>query len=539
MFADLVLFNGKIVTVDENETIAEAVAVKDGRIVAVGADSEVLRIKGAATNSIDLKGKTVVPGFIDSHCHMISTGLGNAAGNLDLSEEGGVQSISDLKSKIRERASKIPKGSWIVGIKEDDQKLSEKRHPTRWELDEAAPEHPVIVSTVGGHFSIVNSYSLKLAGVDKNTPDPEGGVFDRDPSTCELTGGVHEKARELFMPEGMLGKSLAREEAAAGVKSILEYNAAAGLTCVYDMAGGPEIRTVLDLMNDGKLPIRVRVDVPVELFPEMNRLGIIQGLGNDWVRICGLKMFLDGAISARTAAVSEPYLNRREYYGVFSITREAARKYVSEAFREGVRLSIHANGDRAIEMCLDLIEEAKLSYDRPDLRDRIIHCTVVNREIVDRIKKLRILPTIFGAYAYYHGDKLIPAFGVERLERMFAARWFLEAGIKVAAHSDHSASPFSPLMGIHSLVNRVTKSGNPAGVSQRITVMDALKLYTINAAYQSFDEGRLGSIEVGKLADMVVLGKDLLTEPEDSIKDIPIDMTIVDGRIVYIKSSLY
>lgn len=538
MFADLILFNGKIVTVDERDTIAEAVAVKDGRIATVGVNSEVLRMKGTATDTIDLKGRTVVPGFIDSHCHMISTGLGNVAGNLDLSEESGVHSIADLKFKIKERASKTPRGEWIVGVKEDDQKLSERRHPTRWELDEAAPEHPVIVSTVGGHFSVVNSYALKLAGVDKNTPNPEGGVFDRDPITGELTGGVHEKARELFLPEGMFGKTLTREDAAAGAKKILEENAAAGLTCVYDMAGGPEIRAVLDLMNRGELPIRVRIDVPIELFPELNKLGVIQGIGNEWVKICGLKTFLDGAISARTAAVSEPYLNRKEFFGVFSTTEEAARSSILEVCREGYRISIHANGDRAIDLCLDIMEEVQKKYDRTNLRDRIIHCTVVNQGIVGRVKKLGMLPTIFGAYAYYHGDKLIPAFGEERLERMFAARWFLDAGIRVAAHSDHSASPFSPLMGIHSLVNRISRTGKLVGVSQRITVMEALRLYTINAAYQSFDEDRLGSIEVGKLADMVVLGRDLLTEPEGSIKDIPIDMTIVNGRIVYRRSSL-
>ncbi|MGQ9680886.1 MAG: amidohydrolase [Candidatus Bathyarchaeia archaeon] len=533
MYADLILFNGKIITVDEKETIAEAVAVKDGRIVSVGLNDEVLRMRGAETKTIDLKGKTIVPGFIDSHCHMLSTGLGYVSGNLDLSEEGGVSSIVDLKSKIKERASKTPKGEWIVGVKEDDQKLSEKRHPTRWELDEAAPEHPVIVSTVGGHFSIVNSCALKLAGVDKSTQDPEGGVFDRDPVTGELTGGVHEKAQELFMPEGVFRKGLTREEAATGAKRILEENASAGLTCVYDMAGGPEIRSVLDLMNRGELPIRVRIDAPIELFPELSKIGIIQGIGNEWVKICGLKTFLDGAISARTAAVSEPYLNRKDFYGVFSTTKESARRSILEACKEGYRISIHANGDRAIDMCLDIMEEMHEKYDRMGMRDRIIHCTVVNPRIVERIKRLGVLPTIFGAYAYYHGDKLIPAFGEERLERMFAARWLLDAGIRVAAHSDHSASPFPPLMGIHSLVNRASRTGKPVGASQRIAVIEALKLYTINAAYQSFDEALLGSIEVGKLADLVVLGRDLLTEPKESIKDIPIDMTIVGGKIVY------
>jgi predicted amidohydrolase YtcJ len=214
-------------------------------------------------------------------------------------------------------------------------------------------------------------------------------------------------------------------------------------------------------------------------------------------------------------------------------TREEMRETILKAYRSGYRISAHANGDRAIEMFLDIVEEAQERYPRDDPRNRDIHCTVVNPSIIKRIKELGVLPTIFGAYPYYHGDKILPAFGAERLERMFTARSFIDAGIKVSAHSDHSASPFPPLMGIHSLVNRKTAKGTPIGTSQKITVTEAIRLYTINAAYQSYDEDVMGSIEVGKYADFVVLGKDILTTPPEKIKDIPVDMTVVGGRIVY------
>jgi len=533
MFADIVLLNGKIVTVDDDDSIAEAVAVKFGRILAVGTNEEVRGLVGGETEVIDLEGRTVIPGLIDSHCHMCSTGAGIAMGVLDLSEEAGVRSIADIKAKIAEKARTTPRGEWIVGVKEDDSKLAEKRHPNRWELDEAAPDHPVIISTVGGHFSIANSRAFEMAGVTKETPDPVGGMFERDPETGELTGGLHEKAREVIMPGGYYGREPTREEAAEGARRILMANAAAGLTCVYDMVDSPQIRAVLDLKNRGELPIRVRMDVRIELFPELEKLGIYRGLGDDWARVCGLKMFFDGAISARTAAVSEPYHHRPDFYGVMATTEKIARKTIMEAYGAGYRISAHANGDRAIGMYLDIMEEAQAKYPREDPRNRVIHCTVVNPGLVARIKELGMLPTIFGAYPYYHGDKLIPAFGEERLERMFAARWFLDAGVRVAAHSDHSASPFPPLMGIHSLVNRVTRRGRPIGQSQRISVMEALRLYTINAAYHSFDEDSLGSIEEGKLADMVVLGRDILTAPPETIIDIPVDMTIVGGKIVY------
>jgi predicted amidohydrolase YtcJ len=529
MSADLVLLNGKIVTMSESE-IVDAVAVKFGRILAVGTTDEVRKLVGAETKIVDLMGKTVVPGMIDSHCHMIATGISSMS-DVDLSEEAGVRSIADVKARIAKKAEEIPEGAWITGVREDDSKLLEKRHPTKWELDEAAPDNPVVISTVGGHYYVTNSTAFVRAGVTKDTPDPIGGVFERD-ATGELTGGLHEKALDVVF-SGKASEGLSKAMAAEGAGLILLANAAVGLTCVYEMVDGLQLRAVLDLKNNGGLPIRVRMDVEIGLFPEMNRLGIIQGFGDEWAKICGLKFFFDGAISARTAAVREPYMNRPDYYGVMSTTKEIASETILEAYEAGYRISAHANGERAIEMYLDIMREAQAKYPRNEPRNRIIHCSIITPDLVSKIKKLELLPTIFGPYPYYHGDKLIPAFGEKRLERMFAARSFLDAGIKVAAHSDHDASPFSPLMGIHAMVNRKTKTGKPIGQSQKVSVMEALKLYTVNAAYHSFDEDSLGSIEVGKCADMVVLGKDILTVPPETIIDIPIEMTIVGGRTVY------
>jgi predicted amidohydrolase YtcJ len=372
-----------------------------------------------------------------------------------------------------------------------------------------------------------------MAGITKNTPDPVGGKFERTPNTLELMGGVHEKAVELVIPEEIA--ALNRDEAAKGTNQILKANAAAGLTCIYEMSEGSHIKTILDLKNRGELPIRVRMDISIEFFKELNELGIIQGLGDEWVKICGLKTFFDGAINALTAFVSEPYLHKPDFYGVMSTTKEFLRETILKIYEAGYRISTHVNGDRAINMYLDIIEEVQERYPKDDPRNRIVHCTIVNPELISRIKKLGLIPTIMGAYTYYIGDKLLPAFGEERLDRMFAARWFLDAGIIVAAHSDHPASPFPPLMGIHALVNRTTKGGNPIGQKQKITVMEALKLYTINAAYHSFDEDNLGSIEEGKYADMVILGNDLLSVPIEAILDIQIDMTIIGGKIIYRK----
>jgi len=532
IYADLILKNGKIICLDSQESIYQAIAVKFGKIIAVGSNDDIKKYAGEKTKTIDLLGKTVVPGFIDSHGHFISEGSSKKI-YIDLSEEAGIHSISDIQQILKEKARQKPNGEWIYGYQEDDSKLEERRHPYRTELDEISTNHPIMITTVGGHFWMANSKAFELSNVTKDSPDPEGGKFDRDPTTGELTGGLHEEAYFILKPEGPPQPT--RDQSYKGAKQILNECSSVGLTCVYDLVGRSEIRAALDLKNNQELPIRIRLDVTIELLDELDKLGIYRGLGDNWVRICGIKFFFDGAVSARTAAVSEPYLDKPNFYGVMSTTKEIATGLLTKAYKKGYRISAHANGDRAIELYLDILEDLQKNYPRVDARNRDIHCSVINEILVKRIKELKVLPTIFGAYPYYHGDKLIPSFGTERLENMFAARSFLDMGIMVAAHSDHPCSPFPPLMAIHALVNRKTKAGKPIGKSQKITVLEALKLYTINAAYHSFDENILGSIEPNKLADFVVLEEDILTVPPEKIKDIPVFMTIIEGKIIYQK----
>ncbi len=532
MYPDLILYNGKIISLDKENSIVEAVAIKFGYIVKVGTNDDILNTEGSLTQKIDLKGKTLIPGLIDSHSHMIASGIARLI-YVDLSEEAGVRSIKDLQEKLGERVNETPEGEWIFGYQEDDAKLIEKRHPTRQELDTISTKHPILITTVGGHFWIANTKAFDSGNVTKDTPDPVGGKFDRDSQTGELTGGFHEKALNLI--RNSEDPPYSRELAQKGAFQILQECAALGLTTIYDTVEASHIRAVLDLKNQGTLPIRVRMDANIELITNLDEVGIYRGFGDDWLRLCGLKYFFDGAISARTAAVSEPYLNKPNFFGVMATTREIAQKILEAAYQKGYRISAHANGDRAIDLFLDIMEELQGKYPRDDPRNRDIHCTVVNPRIISRIKKLGILPTIFGPYPYYHGDKLIPAFGEKRLEWMFAARSFLDSNIILSAHSDHPCAPNSPLMAIHSLVNRKTKMGKNIGSTQKISVQEALRLYTINAAYHSFDEEKLGTIEEGKLADFVLLGEDILHIDESKIKDIPIEMTFVGGKIVYQK----
>ncbi|MHA1993552.1 MAG: amidohydrolase [Candidatus Hodarchaeales archaeon] len=533
MYADLILYNGNIITLDKDNSKVNAVATKFGRILVLGSNQVVLKTKGEETKLVDLNGQTVIPGLIDSHCHMIASGIARLV-YVDLSEEAGVHSIKDLQNRLKKKVEETPENEWIFGYQEDDAKLIENRHPTKYELDEVSVNHPILVTTVGGHFWITNSKAFKMANVTKETPDPVGGKFDRDPKSGELIGGIHEKALEIIRDSE--DPSYTREIARKGALQILKECASLGLTCIYDTVDSTHIRAVLDLKNLGKLPIRVRMDANIEYCDELDTLGIYRGFGDEWLRLCGLKYFFDGAISARTAAVSEPYLNKPDFYGVMATTREIATDILTSAYEKGFRISAHTNGDRAITLYLDIMESLQSKFPRDDPRNRDIHCTVVNPEIIARIKKLGILPTIFGPYPYYHGDKLIPAFGEDRLEWMFAARSFLQAEVMISAHSDHPCAPNPPLMAIHSLVNRRTTTGRPIGQSQKISVLDALRLYTINAAYHSFDEESMGSIEEGKLADFVVLNDNILKIETDLIKNISVEMTIVGGKIVYEKS---
>ncbi len=532
--ADLVLINGHIVTVDPKESIAEAVGVKSGRIIAVGTNEGIKSLVSGTTRIIDLKGKTVIPGLIDPHCHLTLVAWAHSL-CIDGSYESGVRSIADLQARISEQTKVKPAGDWINVEREDDSKLTEKRHPNRWELDEAAPNHPVMVITIGSHFAIVNSKAFEKAGITKSTPDPVGGRFERDPTTGELTGWIYEASAIRAVQPIRYGREPTMEEAMSGLRWIMNQFVSSGLTCVNDglTSSGVLVNALLELRNRGELPLRVRLDYYHELLDHLIKLGIGNGFGDEMLKLSSIKIVTDGAISARTAAVAEPYLHRPGYLGELAITKEVLYDIIMKGYAKGYRFAGHANGERAIDMFLDIIEEAQKKYPRKDPRNRVIHCTVVNAEIVARIKKLGLLPTIFGPYPYYHGDKILPAFGATRLERMFAARSFLDAGIKVSAHSDHSASPFPPLMGIHALVNRTSANGAAIGRSQRISIMEALKLYTIYAAYCNFDEDILGSLEPGKYADMVVLGKDILKVPNEEIINIPVEMTLMSGKVVY------
>lgn len=523
---ELILYNGNIITVDTSHPRAQAVAVAHGRFVAVGASDEILALATAQTKKIDLEGRTVVPGFIDAHTHPCY------AGRRHLREvDCGLPSIADIQAAIRQRAAQLPPGTWVLGFKYDDTKTSDGRWLTRQDLDAAAPAHPVHVEHRGSHTAYVNSLALQMAGIDERTPDPPGGRYDRDPATGQLTGRLSEVAKFEFAK--VLPATFTREDYRDAVKLISQMMTKAGVTSVHDAFGAPaDLRAYQDVYETGDLWLRVYCLIHYKELDHLIAAGIRTGFGNEWVRVGAVKLICDGSISERTARLSRPYVGRPDDYGILVMSEEELYAQARKAHAAGWQIGTHANGDVAIDLTLRVYERLLRDLPRRDPRFRIEHCSVVNDALIRRMRALGVIPTPFAAYVYSHGEKM-REYGPERLEQMFALRSFLDAGIRVAPGSDYPPGPFEPLMALQSSVTRTDSTGTVWGPSQRITVEEAIRVGTLQGAYASYEEHLKGSIEPGKLADLVVLGRDPTREDPFSLMTIPVERTMVGGRWVF------
>ena len=522
---ELILIHGNIHTVDTANPHAQAVAIAGSRFLAVGANDDIRRMATARTTKIDLGGKTVVPGFIDAHTHVANSGLRHLR-----EVDCDLRSIAAIQTAIRKRAAATPRGEWVVGFKYDDTKTAEGRPLTRQDLDAAARDHPVYINHRGGHISFVNSRALELADVNDQTPDPPGGKYDRDASG-RLTGCVRERATAPFVRK--IPARVTPANRREGVKLISRMFARAGVTSVHDAQGIPEdLRAYQDAQEAGELTIRVYCLLNFAHIDKMIAAGVRTGLGDECIRVGAMKLVCDGSISERTARLSQPYIGRPNDYGILVMDEEELYTYARKAHLAGWQIGTHANGDVAIDKTLRVYERLQREHPRPDPRFRIEHCTVINGELVRRIKALGAIPNPFSTYVYYHGEKM-GEYGAERLNSMFAVRSFLDAGIRVTQASDYPPGPFEPMMALQSEVTRTDSKGNVWGPKQRVTVAEALRIGTLHGAYASFEEKLKGSIQPGKLADLVVLGRDPLTEEPSSLITIPIERTMVGGRWVF------
>jgi len=523
---DLILHNGNIHTVDPARPRAQAVAIAGAEFLAVGSNDEIRALATAQTKRIDLGGHTVVPGFIDSHSHPASSGRRHLR-----EVDCDLRSIKEIQASIRDRAASTPRGQWILGFKYDDTKTAEGRKLTFQDLDAAAPNHPVYVNHRGGHTSYVNSMALKLAGVGEKTPDPPGGHFDRDPASGRLTGGLRERATEPF--QRVIPNTFTRADYREGVKLISKMMTRTGVTSVCDAFGTPEdLQAYQDARDAGELGLRVYCHIGFAAIDQMIAQGKRTGQGDEWVRIGAMKIVCDGSISERTARLSQPYIGRPNDYGILVMPEEELYTWMRKAHLADWQIGVHANGDVGIDITLRLFERLQKEKPRSDPRFRIEHCTLVNDSLIRRIKALGVIPNPFSTYVYYHGEKM-REYGPERLNWMFALRSFLDAGIRPTQTSDYPPGPFEPMMALQSSVTRTDSKGNVWGARQKVTVEEALRIGTLHGAYASFEERRKGSITPGKLADLVVLGRDPAKVDPGTILQIKVERTMTGGRWVY------
>jgi len=529
--ASLALLNGKIWTVNDAQPRAEAVACLGSRIVAVGSDDEIRKWVGAATQVIDLGGKLVLPGFNDAHVHLFSGGQ-NLAG-VQLRD---ARSEDEFRLRIAKYAANQPAGRWITGGDWDHENWTPARLPTRQLIDAVSADHPVFVNRLDGHMGLANSQALKLAGITRDTPDPPGGTIVRDASG-EPTGILKDAAMERMyraIPEAP------GDQIADAVRAAMHYAAENGVTSVQDMSAAPEILRVYQaLLARGELTVRISGHQPLAAWQRLAAVGLHADFGGEKLHIGALKGFADGSLGSTTALLFEPYLDAPNTSGLANnemIPASKMQDHILSADRAGLQVAVHAIGDKANHMILGMYEEAERQNGARDRRFRIEHAQHLLPADIPRFGKLHVIASMQPYHCIDDGRWAEKRIGPERAKTTYAFRSLLDSGAVLAFGSDWDVAPMEPLMGIYAAATRRTLDGKrPNGwvPEQKISVAEAIRAYTMGSAYASFDEKIKGSIETGKLADMVVVSDDILSIPAVNIEKTRVDTTVFDGRVVY------
>ncbi|MBS1875871.1 MAG: amidohydrolase [Acidobacteria bacterium] len=529
--ATLILVNGKVWTGNPRQARAEAVACRDGRIVAVGSSAEMRKLAGPETRVIDVTGRLVLAGFNDSHVHFFSGGH-----DLSSVQLRDAKSQAEFRERIREFARRTPAGRWITGGNWDHENWSPASLPTRQLIDEAAGDHPVSVSRLDGHMVVVNSLALRMAGITRATPDPPGGTIVRDPSG-EPTGVLKDAAMDAVdrvIPPAQ------PDEIEAAVKSAMRYAAERGVTSVEDMSAAPDIlRVYQDLLRRGELTVRISAHQSLSAWQRLAAVGVEARFGGEMLRIGGLKGFADGSLGSTTALFFDQYLDAPSSAGLASddmIPESKMLDRIVGADKAGLQIAIHAIGDRANHTVLEMYAQAAQRNGARDRRFRIEHAQHLRPDDIRRFGAQRVIASMQPYHAIDDGRWAEKRIGAERAKGTYAFRSLLDAGVTLAFGSDWFVAPMDPIWGIYAAVTRRTLDGrHPDGwvPEQKITVEEAIRAYTMGSAYASFDEKVKGSIEAGKLADLVVLSDDILTIAPPRIRDVNVDYTIMGGKVVY------
>lgn len=536
--ADTVITNGRVLTVDAQDTVAEAVAIRGKYILDVGSAAEMAAYVDEHTKVIDAGGKTVMPGFIDTHIH---------AGMYGLLDHGiinvvypKVHSIADIQQLIREDAAKKKPGEWIKLNGYDHNKLAEKRHPTKEELDEAAPNHPVQLTRCCAHMGVYNTLALKMAGVERADQFAPGEVV------LNPDGTLHGLLKETAHMSTSTKVEFSHQELVEGYANASKILLALGVTTAHDAGawGTISTRAMQDACLSGEAKVRINMMV-FDMFGKESgkdyirdfiRTGMFTGCGGEHYKLGPVKIMLDGSSSGPSSAVIEGYSHDPDNHGIQVWTQEEADEIILEAHRAGFQVTAHAVGDKAVTIIVNAIEKALAQFPRADCRHRIEHCGLTNPELIARIAKLGIVPISNPSFITINGTDYNRYYG-ERVRYMFPLKSYLDAGVITAIGSDSPVTHPDPMNSLYGALNRKDrKTGDDVGENQKVEVLQIVRMMTYNGAYASFEEKLKGSLEPGKLADVVILTEDLLTYPPEDVQQVAVRATFLDGELVYEKT---
>lgn len=542
--ADKILTNGKVITVDDRNTIAQAIAIKEGKILAVGTIDEINKFKGVSTEVVDLNGKTITPGFIDGHSHFMSLERSKSV-NISAPPVGNVTNIAGMVQEILKfkKEKNIADSEWISAYGYDQDQLAEKRHPTRKDLDAAFPNNPVTLTHVSGHMTVANSLALKISGIDASTPDPAGGLIVRQPNSNEPTGLLQEGAARLLKRKPQPKPTLDEQLKLLQVQE--NFYASNGITTAQD--GYSSFESV-ELLHQAATKGALFIDI--EALPGYQTLDKVIGnpsykfgVLKNHLKLAGTKLVADGSPQGKTAFFTKAYLtevpgcNQQECLGFSNITQEQFNEAVIKAFKNNIRPFVHCNGDATIDMYIKALENAngQLQTTSNNRRPVTIHSQFVRPDQLDAYKKLGVVPAMFTNHAFFWGDVHVQNLGTERANFLSPLKTALKKGIIATNHTDYGVTPLNQLFLLWTSVVRESRSGKIIGPDERLTPLEGLRAITINGAYQYFEEGTKGSIEKGKLADFVILSDDITTIKPGKIKDVTVLETIKEGKTIYKK----